>query len=119
MLAGVEMPAVWAPDVITRDDRELVRRRLAVAEDGAAVQTRIRWLLKRHGVEEAPAEPRTNAYCQWLKEGLKGVLPARASAALASLLRQMEWLWSEVERGAPSIAQRWVGDDRAGRTPRK
>lgn len=97
VLAGVEMPAVWVPDVSTRDDRELVRRRLAVAEDAAAAQTRIRWLLKRSGIEGAPAAPWTDAYCQWLKEGLKGVLREGAWAALASLLRQVEWLWSEIE----------------------
>ena len=91
------MPAVWVPDLATRDDRELVRTRLAVAEDAAAEQTRIRWLLKRHGIEKAPASPWTNGYCQWLSE-LQGTLPSGTAATLASLLRHVEWLWSEIER---------------------
>jgi len=53
------MPSVWVPDRVTREDRELVRLRLAAAEDGSVVQTRIAWLLKRHGIETAPAKTRT------------------------------------------------------------
>ena len=32
VLAGVDLPSVWVPDLRTRQDRELVRRRLAVAQ---------------------------------------------------------------------------------------
>lgn len=98
VLAGVEMPSVWVPDLGTRDDRELVRTRLAVAEDAAAVQARIRWLLKRNGMESAPAKPWTVPYGRWLRELPHRVLPNGASAALASLLRSVEWLWAETER---------------------
>jgi transposase len=98
VLAGVEMPSVWVPDVQTRDDRELVRLRLAVAEDGAAAQVRIRWLLKRNGVERAPAAAWTKAYWQWLEGLAHGRLPSGAGAALASLMRQVQWLTSERER---------------------
>jgi len=98
VLAGVEMPSVWVPDVCTRDDRELVRMRLAVAEDAAAAQTRIRWLLKRNGIESAPANPWTGSYCTWLTGLGEHGLAEGAAAALASLLRQVEWLWSEIER---------------------
>ena len=95
VLAGVEMPAVWVPDVGTRDDRELVRRRLSVAEDGAAAQVRIRWLLKRNGAESAPAEPWTQGYWRWLEGLVKGGLPSGAAAGLGSLMRQVQWLRSE------------------------
>ena len=98
VLAGVEMPSVWVPDLQTRDDRELVRRRLAVAEDGSAAQVRIRWLLKGQGLEPAGAEAWTEEYWRWLEELVRGVLPAGAAAALASLMRQVEWLGSETER---------------------
>jgi len=98
VLAGVELPSVWVPDVQTRDDRELVRLRLAVAEDAAAAQVRIRWLLKRNGIESAPRGGWTEEYEQWLGRLVKGVLPAGASAALLSLWRQVDWLWTEIGR---------------------
>jgi transposase len=98
VLAGVEMPSVWIPDLATRDDRELVRRRLAVAQDGSAAQVRIRWLLKGQGIENFPAQAWTKAYWQCLEKLVAQELPFGASASLASLMRQVEWLWSETER---------------------
>jgi transposase len=98
VLAGVEMPWVWVPDLQTRDDRELVRLRLAVAEEASSAQVRIRWMLKRHGIESAPAEAWTQEYMRWLRGLVEGGLPGGASLALASLLRQVEWLWSEQAR---------------------
>lgn len=95
VLAGVEMPLVWVPDPQTRDDRELVRRRLAIAEDASAAMVRIRWLLKGHGIKVAPANAWTDEYWQWLDQLANGGLPAGAGAALASLMRQVKWLWSE------------------------
>jgi transposase len=98
VLAGVAMPSVWVPDLATRDDRELVRLRLAVAEDASAAQVRVRWLLKRCGMESAPGEPWTTEYMRWLGRLAEGGLPCGAAASLASLIRQVEWLWSEKER---------------------
>jgi transposase len=99
VLAGVELPSVWIPDLMTRDDRELIRLRLAVAEDGSAFQTRIRWLLKRNGIESAPAKAWTEAYWKWLEElPGSGSLRPGASATLESLMRQVQSLRSEKER---------------------
>ena len=97
VLAGVALPKVGVPDPATRDDRELVRRRLAVAEDCSAVQTRIRWLLKGSGVESLGGSW-TLEHWQRLRELAAGELPPGTSAALASLMRQAEWLWEETER---------------------
>jgi transposase len=113
VLAGVEMPSVWVPPVQTRDDRELVRRRLAVAEDGAAAQVRIQWLVKRNGVELPPAKAWTEAHWRWLQGLAEGGLPSGAAAALGSLMRQVEWLWSERRRldgqvGALSYSARYA-----------
>lgn len=104
VLAGVEMPDVWVPDVQTRDDRELVRRRLAVAQDSSAAQVRIRWLLKHNGVESAPAAAWTEAYWRWLEGLVAGGLPSGAAAALGSLMAQVRWLWSERERLDAKVA---------------
>jgi transposase len=98
VLAGVEMPSVWVPDLATRDDRELIRRRLAVAEDAAKAQVRVRWLLKGNGIERAPAETWTLDYWQWLEQLAAGGLPSGAAAGLASLMRQIKWLHEEIER---------------------
>jgi len=76
----------------------LVRHRLAVAEDAAAVQVRIRWLLKRQGIESAPVEAWTEAYWAWLQELVEKRLPSGAAATLESLVRQLEWLRTEKQR---------------------
>jgi len=98
LLAGVELPSVWIPDVQTRDDREGVRQRLATAEDGSAIKTRIRWLLKRSGIESPPANPWTSEYWCWLHDLAQRGLPAGAAQALSSLLRHLDWLLLEKER---------------------
>lgn len=99
LMAGVELPSVWVPDCQTRDDRELVRRRLNVAEKRSAVKTQIRWLLKRNGIENsmAPASPWTCEYWCWLHDLAEAYLAGGAGMALASLLRQLDWLSTEIE----------------------
>jgi transposase len=95
VLAGVALPSVWVPDLATRQDRELGRRRLAVAQDSSASQVRIRWLLKGHGIESAPGKAWTGAYWAWLDRLVEEELPASPAAALGSLTRQVRWLESE------------------------
>jgi len=98
ILAGVPLPSIWVPDLQRRDDRELVRRRLSVAEDVSASKTRIHWLLKQHGIEGAPVEAWTEAYWCWLDELVAGQLAGGAGASLASLMRQVDWLLQERSR---------------------
>ena len=99
LLAGNELPSVWVPDLATRDDRELIRQRLAAAEDGGKVQVRIRWLLKRNGIEKAAAKAWTQEYWRWLDElSGTGELAPGAAAALQSLMRQLRWLKEEIGR---------------------
>lgn len=47
VLAGRKLPAVWIPDERTRDDREIVRMRLSMAEQRTAIKNQISNLLKR------------------------------------------------------------------------
>ena len=47
VLAGVKLPKVWVPDVATRDDREIVRMRLEIAEQQTRNKNQIRNLAKR------------------------------------------------------------------------
>lgn len=97
LLARNELAAVWVPDKQTRDDREVTRMRLDLGCKVSVVKSQIRCLLKRNGVEpeEAPVKSWTSGYIQWL-EGLGGRrLQWGATAALASLLRQLSTI--EVE----------------------
>jgi transposase len=98
LLAGNTLPSIWVPDRQTRDDRELVRMRLDAADKKTRVKIQIRWLLKRHGIENAPADSWTTAFYAWLNQLAGSVLPAGASAALASLLRQLDWSEQELDR---------------------
>ena len=98
VLAGIEMPSVWIPDRQTRDDRELVRRRLAVAEDCSAARVRIRWLLKGRGMESASSSGWTGAYWSWLEQLAGGGLPGGSGVSLGSLMRQVQWLGEETGR---------------------
>lgn len=98
VLAGVDMPWVWIPKPATRDDRELVRLRLAVREDRSAAMIRIRWLLKRNGIEGTGSEGWTNEYWARLQYLVRGGLAPGAAAALSSLMRQVEWLEDEIGR---------------------
>lgn len=95
VLAGNALPSVWVPEEVTREDRELVRRRLTVAEDGSAARTRIQWLLKAHGRKVASWQPWTQGYWAWLEALCDGILPVSTADALRSLMRQVRWLEEE------------------------
>jgi transposase len=98
-LAGNKMPSVWIPDLQTRDDREPVRGRQDLSQKQTAVKTQIQMLLKRHGIEkpEGIGGSWSKPYRQWIKAL---TVDARqgwgAQKALASLLRQLEFLEDEI-----------------------
>jgi transposase len=100
-LAGNRMPAVWIPDLQTRDDREVVRMRLEMGQKQTVIKTQVQMLLKRHGIDkpEGLGQGWNKRYRGWLE-----VLSRSAHAglgtrtALASLLRQLESIETEVER---------------------
>ena len=52
VLAGNRLPTVWIPDPQTREDRELLRGRLELAEKQSQTKAQIRMLIKRHGLEK-------------------------------------------------------------------
>ncbi|MFH0962590.1 MAG: IS110 family transposase [Planctomycetota bacterium] len=99
VLAGGDLPAVWVPDKELRDEREIVRRRLQLGEELTRTKNRIHGLLRRWGVRR-PKEIRTlwtEKHVAWLRE-LVGTLEEWASRTLASLLRQVEFLFEERDR---------------------
>src|ERR1700757_439904 len=91
VLAGNRLPTVWIPDQQTRDDRELIRTRLELAEKQTQLKSQIQMLLKRHGLEKPSGLGAgwTIRYWQWL-EGLTELesIGWGARHGLASLLRQ-------------------------------
>lgn len=106
VLAGNQLPTVWIPDAKTRDDRELVRMRLEVGEKITALKAQVQSLLKRYQLRRLPGLGKgwTKPFRGWLRElakplaGRKSPLEAGGRAALASLLRQLQFLEEEEER---------------------
>lgn len=102
VLAGNDLPTVWVPDLQTRDDRELVRMRLDVADKRIAAKNQIQSLLKRCQVRRPASTGKgwTNPYWGWLNgvaSGRIAGLGAGGRAALASLLRQLEGIEDELK----------------------
>jgi len=101
VLAGNRLPTVWVPDNQTRDDRELIRTRLELAEKQTQVKAQVQMLLKRHGLEKPSGSGAgwTVRYRGWL-EGLteSEAFGWGVRQALASLLRQLSSIESEIKR---------------------
>jgi transposase len=100
VLAGNELPSVWIPDAATRDDRELVRARLDLAEKQTALKTQLKCLLKRRGVVRPESSgtgwsKRYRGWLQWLT--LQEDQPSGWRQALASLLRQLNFVEQELQ----------------------
>ena len=101
LLAGNELAKVWIPDLQTRDDREVVRMRLEVADKLSAARAQVRTLLKRNKMEKPKEVGKawTVSDRQWLQRltepGHELALGGRV--ALASLLRQIAALEAEIK----------------------
>jgi len=100
VLAGNELPAVWVPDAQTRDDREITRTRLELAEKLTAVKAQAQMLLKRHRQCRPKVVGRgwTNGFASWLRglTGPRSPLGQGARVALGTLLRQKDFLEQEI-----------------------
>lgn len=100
VLAGNSIPSVWIPDPQTRNDRELVRMRLAVRDKITATKAQILSLLKRNKLRKPTATGKnwTKKHREWLGQ-LPDATPdvsVGAALALKSLLRQLTMLEREV-----------------------
>lgn len=108
VLAGNRLPTVWVPDRQTRDDRELIRTRLELAEKQTKLKSQIQMLLKRHGLEKPSGVGAgwTIRYRRWL-DALTETEPLGPGArqALASLLHQLKFIEDESERIQQPIEQ--------------
>ena len=107
-LAGTRMPSVWVPDLRTRDDREPVRGRQDLSQKQTVVKTQVQMLLKRHGLEKP--EGIGNSWSKALRAWLQALTAdARQGCglrtALASLIRQLEFLEEEIQKVDQAMKQ--------------
>lgn len=100
VLAGNRLPMVWVPDRQTRDDREVIRMRLQLADKQTQVKAQIQMLLKRHGLEKPSGLGAgwTVGYRGWLQ----GLTESESFGwgmrqALSSLLRQLASVEAELK----------------------
>lgn len=97
---GNHLPKIWIPPMKTREDRQIVRRRLDVAEDLARVKNRLNGMMRHHRIETLPEfkTPWSKKHVAWLwsltEEGSAIAEPIRWS--LASSLRELEFYQKEV-----------------------
>jgi transposase len=107
-LAGTKMPSVWVPDLQTRDDREPVRGRQDLSQKQTAVKTQVQMLLKRHGLEkpEGIGNSWSKAWRGWLQALTTDTRQGSGlRTALASLIRQLEFLEQEIEKVDQAMKQ--------------
>lgn len=96
---GTELPAVWIPEQRIREEREIVRRRLTLAERLTQAKNGITSLLRIHKVKR-PAEMKT-AWTQKHLAWLKGLIsdPTRSThvrTVLSSMVRELDFLGAEL-----------------------
>lgn len=108
-LAGNDLPAVWVPDGATRDERELLRARMDVADKAVSVRAQVRMLLKRQTVEipKEVGKKWTERFEQWL-QGLEdegSPLGPGARACLQSLRRQLALAEAEIQQLDGQVAE--------------
>lgn len=106
LLAGNELPTVWVPDEVTRDDRELVRCREDVTKKLGRLRSQVAALLARWDAT-APGDVGgrwTKGWRRWVRELCDGVLGRGTGEGLRSLLGQVEYLEGEQKRLEKLIA---------------
>ncbi len=111
VLAGTSLPTVWVPERQTRDDREVVRQRVTVADKRCQVKTQVQSLLKRCDLRK-PVEVKaswTKPFESWLRQLADGQLADGSPSPLESGARHVgrviethqnarSWWWVSMTR---------------------
>lgn len=125
VLAGRKLPAVWIPDPQTRDDREVVRMRLQMAEQRTRVKSQIRSLAKRCKLAFPTWFTKSGNWSRrsvkWLRDvaaGQVGELKAGIRTALASLIDLYEEMSRQLKALDDALA-RLARSERYSRAFRK
>jgi transposase len=92
VLAGNNLPVVWTPPQRLRDDRELVRARIDVADELTRVKLKITSLFKAREIKIAsPTKTRwTKAFVRWIREDVIPTLDLTVGTKLKLLLDRFE-----------------------------
>lgn len=86
VLAGNSLPVVWTPPQRLRDDRELVRARIDVADDTTRTKLQILSMLKRYGIRTPTWYTTwTKRFVKWLRD-TAATLDAVVTPMLESLI---------------------------------
>ena len=94
VLAGNRLPAVWTPPQRVREDRELVRARIDVANETTRLKSKLLSTLKRYGVVRPDwyTPQWSQRYVRWLRQHVLPTLDLAVSAVLEQLLDQYQQL---------------------------
>ena len=97
VLAGNQLPVVWTPPQRLRDDRELVRARVDVADEVTRVKHKINTLLKAREIKiVGPTKCRwTKAFVRWIREKVIPTLDMVVGVKLKLLLDRFEMYQKE------------------------
>ena len=96
ILAGNPLPSVWIPPQRLRDDRELVRARIDMADEVTRVKLRINSLLKRYEFTTCPTKTKfSKAHVRCLRRDFIPTLDPTAAIKLKLLLDQLEMFLSQ------------------------
>lgn len=92
VLAGNDLPVVWTPPQRLRDDRELVRARVDVADELTRVKLKITTLFKAREIRiTSPTKCRwTKAFVQWIRDEVIPSLDLTVGTKLKLLLDRFE-----------------------------
>ena len=86
VLAGNSLPVVWTPPQRLRDDRELIRARIDVADDTTRTKLQILSMLKRYGIRTPTWYTTwTKRFVKWLRD-TAATLDAVVTPMLESLI---------------------------------
>ena len=117
LLAADYLPAVWLPDPATNALRRQVIRRAGLVRARTRCKNQVHAILGRNLVPRCPASDLFgHKGRQWLAEQQ---LPADERAAVAGLLRQLDFTGEELRLLDAELSKAALGDDERGQAVRR
>ncbi len=94
VLAGNKLPVVWTPPQRLREDRELVRARIDIADETTRIKNKLLSTIKRYGVvrPEWYTPQWSKRFVRWLSQDVLPTLDLAVCAVLEQLVDQYEQL---------------------------
>ena len=94
---GTKLPWVWIPPRKTREDREIIRRRLKLAEKLGQIKNEITSLMRTQAIVRPEDQKKawTLKHLAWLR-GLTATMPQPVAAVLNGLLEELEFYRQQI-----------------------